>query len=228
VSAPEPFYSQDGITIYHGDSREIVPVLAQEPDLLVLDPPFDEWESVPKIDAASVVAFTNWQHRAHPEALYGRPRTEVIWHFLDGRWVSHFLPITTHETILIYGKLNEMYLGEPQDQTPKKIAPHRHMQRIVTPRSVYVPKPRRALNSVLAFPQNSGTEGIGRFAKPLGLMRQLVEWAATGPLILDPYMGAGTTLRIAKDMGLQAIGIEREERYCEMAAARLGQEAMVL
>jgi len=63
--------------------------------------------------------------------------------------------------------------------------------------------------------------------KPLALMRWAIQqWSKTGETILDPYMGSGTTLRAAKDLQRKAIGIEIEERYCEIAANRLRQEVL--
>ncbi len=63
--------------------------------------------------------------------------------------------------------------------------------------------------------------------KPLRLVRELVRLCSEpGSLVLDPFMGSGTTLRAAKDEGRRAIGIEKDERYCELAAARLGQEIL--
>jgi len=63
--------------------------------------------------------------------------------------------------------------------------------------------------------------------KPEGLMRDLVtDFTDEGELILDPFMGSGTTLVAAKRLGRRAIGVEREEKYCEIAAKRLAQEAL--
>ena len=64
--------------------------------------------------------------------------------------------------------------------------------------------------------------------KPLALIYQLVLVSSnTGQVILDPFMGSGTTLRAAKDLGRKAMGIEIEERYCEIAAKRLAQEVLL-
>ncbi len=63
--------------------------------------------------------------------------------------------------------------------------------------------------------------------RPEGTMSHLVAIGSrTGQTVLDPFMGSGTTLRAAKDLGRRAIGIEIEERYCEIAAKRLAQQVL--
>ena len=65
--------------------------------------------------------------------------------------------------------------------------------------------------------------------KPLSLISQLcLVSSRQGDTILDPFMGSGTTLRAAKDLNRKAIGIESEEKYCEIAARRLSQEVLAL
>jgi site-specific DNA-methyltransferase (adenine-specific) len=60
--------------------------------------------------------------------------------------------------------------------------------------------------------------------KPISLIKNLL--SVGGDLLLDPFMGSGTTLVAAKQLGRKAIGIEIEEKYCEIAAKRLGQEVL--
>ena len=62
--------------------------------------------------------------------------------------------------------------------------------------------------------------------KPVILMRWCLALKPDARLILDPYMGSGTTLRAAKDLGRKAIGIEIEEKYCEIAAKRMSQSVL--
>lgn len=65
--------------------------------------------------------------------------------------------------------------------------------------------------------------------KPVPLVAQFIRWhTLSAAIILDPFMGSGTTLRAAKDLGRSAIGIELDERFCETAAQRLSQEVLPL
>ena len=61
--------------------------------------------------------------------------------------------------------------------------------------------------------------------KPINLIKKVVcRLSDPSDSIIDPFLGSGTTLRAAKDLGRKAIGIEIEERYCEIAAKRMAQE----
>jgi site-specific DNA-methyltransferase (adenine-specific) len=83
----------------------------------------------------------------------------------------------------------------------------------------------RSVDDVWRIPFESGSEHPAPF--PLKLATRAIS-STNAALVLDPFMGSGTTLRAAKDLGRKAIGIELEERYCEIAAKRLGQEVLAL
>lgn len=86
-----------------------------------------------------------------------------------------------------------------------------------------------AKNNVIAegrdvFSYRTETDTLHPCQKPLGLMRELVaRLTEPNQTVIDPFAGSGTTLRAAKDQGRKAIGVELEERYCELAARRLEQ-----
>jgi site-specific DNA-methyltransferase (adenine-specific) len=218
----KPYYQDSAVTIYHGDCREIDP---PDCDLVLLDPPFDEWGKSPQFDYPSLVCFTNFNNRHYVEARYGLPRTEVIWHFRDGRWVSHNLPRITHETILVFGEWGEVYVGEEQDTLPQKkgkgcVGRHKLEER------TYVPRHRKALNSVISYPRNV-LNPFGCWGKPVPLIRDILEWSSSDT-VFDPYSGSGTTGVAAKELGIKAILVEKDEESCEIAAKRMSQEVLAL
>jgi len=77
------------------------------------------------------------------------------------------------------------------------------------------------------FPKGSNRTGHPT-GKPVGLFEAFVsDFTDPGDLVLDPFMGSGTTLDACKLLGRQAIGIEIEEKYCEIAARRLAQGVLI-
>ena len=79
------------------------------------------------------------------------------------------------------------------------------------------------------FSYRTVTNSLHSCQKPLGLMSELIQrLTSPGDIIADPFAGAGTTLLAAKNLGRKAIGIEQEERYCEIAAERMAQEVLPL
>jgi hypothetical protein len=94
-----------------------------------------------------------------------------------------------------------------------------------SPNSVTVNRDYHVGNVAGVFGENNGHP----CPRPIDTMRHICAIASpVGGTILDPFMGSGTTLRAAKDLGRKAIGIEIEERYCEIAAKRMSQEVLPL
>jgi hypothetical protein len=214
----EPCYKDEYVTLYNCDSLEIKDVFSSA-DVLFLDPPFDIWKYHEPWDFENKVCFTNWQNRSFVESAYGRPRSELIWHFKDGRWVSHNLPRITHESILVYGKTDSVYVGElNKDRTPRSkgfgcVGRDRMAKRI------YKPKERKALNSVLEYPRN--VSGImGCWGKPVELIKDLLYWLKPN-IIADPFAGGCSIAVAARELGIKTVACESDPETCQKAIKRL-------
>jgi site-specific DNA-methyltransferase (adenine-specific) len=221
----EPYYQDEAVTIYHGDCREILPTLGQV-DLVLTDPPFlpvfgttqdrndignfliaETWMEVLAKDwyntlapSGYVVLMCDW--RTYP----------CFWRaIMRGQWEQRNLVIWAHMAVRKWGVFRFCHQLAFVAQKP--------------PRREFAAPPGRQLDvwnghNVPTEEREHPTE------KPIEYLRYLIE-AVPGELILDPFMGSGTTLRAAKDLGRKAIGIEIEERYCEIAAKRMAQGVLL-
>lgn len=202
----KPYYERDGITIYHGDCREILPSI--KADVLVTDPPYgmayrSGWSG------ATVAADEDVSVRDQVLAAWS-PRPALVF----GRW-SEPRPAGVRAR-LVWDKGEWPGMGDlalpwgPSDEE------------IYVLGSGFVGK--RA-GTVLRSNRVGAAEADHPTAKPEWLMVRLIKACPSG-VILDPFAGSGTTLVAAKLEGRHAIGIEIEERYCEIAAKRLAQEVL--
>ena len=85
--------------------------------------------------------------------------------------------------------------------------------------------PPRGISDVIEWERE--LDAVHPNQKPVAALYPLIAaYAPPGGVVLDPFMGSGSTLRAAKDFGLNAIGIEIEERYCRYAALRMRQRIL--
>ena len=200
-------------------------ILYEPCDVALFDPPFDEWEKVynaPK--ARTYVCFTNFQNRHHVTEHFGdRPKFELIWHFKDGRWVSHNMPRHTHEHILIYGETPYDAYAGPLNES--QLAVRKGAGAIGRDKNLgnrmYQPRERKMLNSVIEVPRNVGST-LGVWSKPEKLIVPILQWL-TRPkeTIWDGFAGSGTFGVCAARLGLNYIGSEIDPTICKAAQRRI-------
>src|SRR3990167_2913267 len=205
----KPYYDSGGIQIFHGDCREALPGLAAV-DLVLTDPPYGigrdgQKESTGGHGGRKAYDFMGWD-RERPSAetfalVLNAGRAHVIW---GGNYFADLLP--ARGGWLVWDKAQRI------NQSDGELAWTSENRAL----RIY------DLNRVALM--TDGAEHPTQ--KPVGLMRWCLGLFPGAASILDPFMGSGTTLRAAKDLGRRAIGIEIEERYCEIAARRLDQEVL--
>jgi len=195
-----PYYQDGAVTIYHGDCREILPQL--EPvDLVLTDPPYPNGEGH-FVDAIYIAIDVIPKIDCNSKMIF---------------WSEIELPpcnlpvVATHiwHRTNVNGKIYEPIFQCEQDKRKRRSEIH------AAPAIFNGAGP--GCNQFLGHPTQ----------KPVSLLNWLIN-KTDAQTILDPFMGSGTTLRAAKDLGRKAIGIELEEKYCEIAARRMFQEVLAL
>jgi len=221
----KPYYEHGGITIYHGDCREIAPTVDRA--CVVTDPPYGIGYNTNS--QRFTRAASPWWSNVDSSLVTNAPRVVGDKQPFDpAPWVSgpailwganHYADkLAASGGWLVWDKRlgieNMAEKGWPMSEAELAWTNVRGSVRVF-----------RNLWSGLLRSEEKG-EHYHPTQKPLALMKWCLGFAPEGA-VLDPFMGSGTTLRAAKDMGRKAIGIEIEERYCEIAAKRLAQEILL-
>jgi hypothetical protein len=239
-----PYYEQDGVTIYCGDCREVLPELGQS-DHVITDPPYSEHTHGKQWIGAALTADGKPRVATAHKGLGFDALSPAVQAFfcaearrLARRWVLAFSDV---ESVFGWKVMVEAFgldyvracVWDKVDGAPQFTGdrPAAGAECIVCAhqrgakrwnaggkRGVY----RHAVNGERGAKPHPST-------KPEPLMLELVhDFTDPGETILDPFMGSGTTLVAAKRLGRKAIGIEINPKYCDVAVSRLRQGALPL
>lgn len=209
---PEPYYSDEWVTIYHGDCREVLPHIERPLGTIITDPVWPN--AIVQMfgqDNPAWMFETMWQV-AHPLPLRAAvqlgcdsdPRflaaVPKALPFFRVAWLE-FVRMGYKGRLGVTGDVGYLFGQPPASRPGHHIIPGR-----------------------MTDPSPNGQETAHPCPRKLSHVRWLVNWwTEPGETVIDPFMGSGTTLRAAADLGRKAIGIEVEERWCEMAAQRMAQ-----
>lgn len=244
-----PYYQDSAVTIYHGDSLEILSGIESESiDLLWTDPPYghsnnngdlvhsmnglkgstqkapepilnDDMDSMKRVvDGMLTHAGRVLKSDCCCCCCCGGPKPTFAWiaNRMDSGGLSFFHSVIWDKTARGIG----MGWRFRRDYEMIMVS-HRKGGKLAWSEDA------EAVSNIVRFYITN--DRIHPNEKPLALPLHFIR-LTTNPsgLVLDPFMGSGTTLRAAKDLGRKAIGIEIEERYCEIAAHRMSQEVLSL
>lgn len=221
----KPYYKHGGITIYHGDCREVLPCVVA--DVLVSDPPY----GVSLGSHAAAKETRGWLAKGSYLSYDDTPenfRSVVVPAIaLALTQVKRGLVFTTGtglRELPPYQAVGGVFLPSGMGRTRWGFQNFSFCALYGTAPNLH--KGARPVGLV----STETADKVGHpCPKPYGWMTWAVRLASLpGETVLDPFMGSGTTLEAAKNLGRRAIGIEIEERYCEIAAERLAQEVLPL
>lgn len=242
------YYEEEGCTIYHGDCREVMPgLLSESIDLVVTDPPYghnnNDGDLIHHREAAlGLVKNGRAPGVARPIANDGPEANELVrWLFQDtkrllkpgccccccgggggpdpqfARWALWMDQPLSFKQMVVWDK-GGLGMGWHY---------RRNYEVILIANKPGAAVPWYGGNSIPNVIRLSGIKPGPEdhpTPKPQPLFDRFISWhSLPGETVLDPFMGHGTTVRAAKDLGRKAIGIEVSERYCEIAAKRLAQ-----
>jgi len=206
----EPYYEADGITIYNADCLEIMPEFADKSfDIVLTDPPYGinfqsnrrkiKYDKIANDDAFNFEAINEF-FRLAERAVY-----------IFCRW-DNLTTLPKPKSFLAWAK-NNWSMGDLK---------HEHGRQWEG--IAFYPQEKHKFIKRIPDVLNAKRTGnnLHPTEKPVELVAELIK-NNEGDLILDPFMGSGTTLVAAKQLGRKAVGIELSQKYCNIAIKRLAQ-----
>lgn len=211
----QPYYQDEWVTLYHGDCLEQTAWL--DADVLVTDPPYGQ-KYKSGMDRGSR---TNWHDEiAGDDSTESRDAMLELWSnekaaLVFGTWKMP-KPAQTRQTV-IWDKTPCGFMGDLQ--IPFGTA---HEEIYCLGKIGWTGKRQASIINAQMLMSGDRDRPDHPTPKPVGLMEELIR--KTLGVIADPFSGSGATLLAARNLGRKTIGIELEERYCELIAKRLSQQ----
>jgi hypothetical protein len=210
----KPYYADGDVALYLGDCRDVTEWLAA--DVLVTDPPYGMAYVSGWVEAREVAGDKTSAIRDEALALWG-DRPALVF----GTWrVAR--PVATRQVVTWWKRSVGPGMGD------LKMPWGSATEEVYVLGDGYAG--RRRANLIATDDQRGNPYGLASqlghpTPKPVGLMEQLIECCPNG-VIADPFAGSGATLLAARAQGRRSIGVEIEERYCDLIANRLAQTAI--
>jgi site-specific DNA-methyltransferase (adenine-specific) len=217
----KPYYQDDLVTLYHGDCLEVTEWLSA--DVLVTDPPYG-------IAWRGITTGLNKGYEKHKAGIAGD---------LDANVRDDALKLWGEKPAIVFGswrierptKTQHRLIWHKQGQPPGPLnAPFMTQDEeiyILGKGFVSTSPPMRSVITTKEHRSQAVREAGHPTPKPVGLMELLIARCPDG-VIADPFAGSGATLIAARNLGRISIGVEYEEKYCELIATRLSQQAFDL
>ena len=230
---PAPYYADEWVTLYHGDALELLPGLtAGTAHAIITDPPY----VIGAVSAGSIASksggwadmmnsalwFTAW-YRMCDRLL---KHTGALWTFCNWRTI----PVVMRAAIDAGLPVTSLAVWDKEWIGPggiQGLRPSYEMIALLAKPGYAVPD--RGIPDVIRHKVGSYKPNGHPAEKPEGLVRRLLDIGGlkSGDLVVDPFLGSGTTALAARSVGLRCLGIEAEERWCELAANRLSQGCLL-
>lgn len=217
----KPYYQDEFVTLFHGDCLEVTDWL--DADVLVTDPPYgiayqSGMRKQQKLDLVANDETTETRDKALE--LWGESKPALVFgHWKQSAPVGEIQRLIWHKASTAgMGNLNMPWGTAHEDIHVLGLGWDRVQAGVKRSGSVLVTRGVRG--------GSYGEENLTGHPtpKPIGLIEQLIEATPPG-LIADPFAGGGSTLIAARNLGRKVIGVELEEKYCEIIARRLAQQA---